>query len=227
MNREIGMAVEYAGVDQPYCRHHQGKFATDRARGVIAIELLGLFELERGVHEHEEAKAGAFGPKRLEFGRVQIKIVGFRRYHHTGKTELVLAPGELPQCVGSAERIGMRSPDEPAGIIAFSLLRGLITQARLVEIGAHPGRAGEQGGIDTRLVHHTDVLVEIEQHPMQNEAGRSVLVVGDELAPAEILGHQFARREVMLEIDDHRMRPLRICDRVPGRSGTGAHAQIL
>src|SRR5215831_16310842 len=48
------------------------------------------------------------------------------------------------------------------------------------------------------------MLVEIEQHPMQNEAGCAMLVIGDDLAPAEILRHQLARREVVLEIDDHR-----------------------
>src|SRR5262249_1763754 len=66
------------------------------------------------------------------------------------------------------------------------------------------GGAGEEGDVDAGLVHHADMVVEIEQHPMQNEAGCPMLVIGDDLAPAEILRHELAWREVVLEIDDHR-----------------------
>src|SRR5258708_10086249 len=98
----------------------------------------------------------------------------------------------------------LKTPGMISRIVAFCFLGGLVAQAGLVEIGAHAGGAGEEGNVDAGLVHHADMLVEIEQHPVQNEAGCAVLVVGDDLAPAEILRHQFARREVVLEIDDHR-----------------------
>ena len=102
----------------------------------------------------------------------------------------------------------MRGADEAAGIIALRFFGDVVAQARSVEIGAHAGGAGEKGGVDASRVHHADVLVEIEQHPVQNETRGTVLVIGNELAAAEILGHQLARGEVVLEIDDHRKLPL-------------------
>lgn len=47
------------------------------------------------------------------------------------------------------------------------------------------------------------MFVEIKQHPMHDEARGAVFVEGDELALAEILRHQLARREMVLKIDDH------------------------
>ena len=102
----------------------------------------------------------------------------------------------------------MGRADEAAGIVAFRLLGALIAQPRLVDIGAHARGAGEERHVDAGLVHHADMLVEVEQHPMHDEARRAVLVVGDDLAAAEVLRHQRVRGEVVLEIDDHRKCPL-------------------
>ena len=131
------MAVEHAGIDQPDRRHHQRELAADRARGVVAVELLGLVELERGMHEHEHVELRAFGPERLELGRIEIKVVGLRSDHHAGKAELVLAAGELAQRLGAAERIGVGGADEAAGIVAFGFLGACVAQARLFDVGAH------------------------------------------------------------------------------------------
>src|SRR5207342_2305390 len=156
--------------------------------------------------ENEQVELRAFGPERLELGRVEIKVVALRGDHHAGKAQLVLAAGELAKSLGAAERIGMGGADEAAGIIAFRFLGAGVAQARFVEIGAHAGGASEKGDVDAGFVHHADVLVEIEQHPVQNEARRAMLVVGYDLAAAEVLRHQLMRREVVLEIDDHRKR---------------------
>ncbi len=130
----------------------------------------------------------------------------------------MLAARELAKGLGAAERIGMRGADEAAGIVAFRFLGAGVAQARFVEIGAHAGRAGEKGDVDAGLVHHADMLVEVEQHPMHDEARRAMLVVGYDLAAAEVLRHQLMRREVVLEIDDHRKRS-------PSQSQIGWRAQ--
>ena len=204
VNDQVGVTVEHPRIDQPDRRHHQRELAADRARGVVAVELLGLIELERGVHEHEQSELRAFRPERLEFRRIEIEIGGLRGYHHARKAELVLAAGKLAKGFGAAERVGVRGADEAAGIVAFGLLGALVAQARSFQIGAHPGGAGQKRHVDAGLVHHPDMLVEVEQHPVHDEAGRAVLVVGYELAPAEVFRQQRLRGEMMLEIDDHR-----------------------
>jgi hypothetical protein len=73
------------------------------------------------------------------------------------------------------------------------------------------------------------MLVEIEQHPMQDEARRAMLVVGYDLAATEILGHKLMRREVVLEIDDHRKRSPSQTFTIGWRAhrASSARAQIL
>ena len=73
---EVRMAVEHAGIDQPDRRHDQREFAADRARGVEAVELLRVVELERWVHEHEQAKLLRLGPERRVFGAIEKEPVG-------------------------------------------------------------------------------------------------------------------------------------------------------
>jgi len=119
----------------------------------------------------------------------------------------VPAAGKLAQRLGAAERVGMRGRDETAGIVALGSPGGLVAQARSLDIRAHAGCAGEKRDIDSGLVHHPDVLIEIEQHPVHDEARCAVLVIGDELAASQILRHELARGEVVLEIDDHPSSP--------------------
>src|SRR6266849_9554894 len=132
MDREAGMAVENTRIDKSNGRHDQRKFASDRARGVVAVELLGLVELQCRMHEYEHAELLALRPERLELRRVEIEVVGLGRDHHAGKAEIVLAAAQLAQGLCAPERIGMRRTDETAGIIAFSPLGGLVAQARFV-----------------------------------------------------------------------------------------------
>src|SRR5262249_13403767 len=116
--------------------------------------------------------------------------------------------GKLAQRFFSAERVGMRCADEAAGIITLGLLRRFVAQARSLGIRAHAGGAGQQRNVDACLVHHADMLIEIEQHPVHDEAGRAVLVIAHELALPEVLRHQRARREMMLEVDNHGFPPV-------------------
>src|SRR5262249_48623588 len=89
------IAVEHAGVDQPDRGHHEGKFAADRTRHVVAVELPGLIELQRGVHENKQAEPRAFGPEWLEFVRIEIKAARLRGDYHAGKAEFVFAARQL------------------------------------------------------------------------------------------------------------------------------------
>ena len=102
---EIGVAVEHAGIDQPDRRHDQREFAADRTRGVEAVELLRVVELERRMHEHEQAELFRLGPERLVFGVVEKEPVGLRRDHHALEAELVLAAVELLHGLGAAMRM--------------------------------------------------------------------------------------------------------------------------
>jgi hypothetical protein len=107
----------------------------------------------------------------------------------------------------------MRGAYEAARVVAFGLLRPVVADARTLEIGRHAGRAGEPGGVDAGDVHHADVLVEIVQQRMHRVARRAVLVVVQDQLVAGIALDQLARREMVLEVDDH-ARPLGVMDAV-------------
>src|SRR5262249_56337537 len=109
---------------------------THRTGHVIAVERLGLIELQRRVHENEQAEPRALGPEWLEFGRIEIKAVRLRRDHHAGKAEFVFAARQLAQSLCAPEGIGMRGADEATGIIAFSFLGALISSAPLFALFA-------------------------------------------------------------------------------------------
>src|SRR5262249_13878068 len=111
MDGESRMGVEYTGIDEQACRYDRREFATDRAPGVEAIELMRIVEIERGVHEDEQAELLRLGPERLVFGVVEKKPIGLRRNHHALKAELVLAAGELFHGLGPAMRMRVRSAD--------------------------------------------------------------------------------------------------------------------
>src|SRR5215211_494150 len=203
MHGQLRMTIEHAGVDQPDRRHDQREFASDRARGVVAVELLRMVELERRVYEHEHAEAGGFGPERLELRRVEEQAFGFRRDDHAGKPELVAAAGELAGRGGAAERMRVRGADEAAGVVALGLARRIVAEARTLEVGAHAGGARQQGRIDPGEVHHPDVLVEIVEEAVNRVAWRAAFVVVHDETVAGILLDQLARGEVVLEVDDH------------------------
>src|SRR5262245_35088797 len=114
---EARMAVEHAGIDQAYRRHDQRELAADRARGVEAVELLRIVELERRMHKHEQAELFRLGPERLVFGIVEEQPVGLRRDYDALKAELVLAAGQLLHGLGPAMRVRMRGADETARIV--------------------------------------------------------------------------------------------------------------
>src|SRR5580704_11783075 len=97
----------------------------------------------------------------------------------------------------------MGGADEAAGIIALGLFRLVVDEPRGVEIGAHAGGAGQPGGVDAGQVHHPHVLVEIVKQRMDRIARRARGVVIEDQPVARVLLDQFARREMVLEIDDH------------------------
>ena len=100
----------------------------------------------------------------------------------------------------------MRGADEAAGIVALGLLGLVVDEARGLEVRAHALRAGEPGGVDAGLVHHAHVLVEIVEQLVNGVARRALRVVVQDQPVARVLLDQLARREVVLEIDDHRVR---------------------
>src|SRR5215204_838262 len=97
----------------------------------------------------------------------------------------------------------VRGADEAAGIILLCLLGLAVDETRGLEVRAHALRAGEPGGINASRVHHLDVFVEIVEQRMNGVARRALCVVMQDQSIARILLDQFARREVVLEIDNH------------------------
>ena len=101
----------------------------------------------------------------------------------------------------------MRGADEPAGIVAFRLLGLVVDNTRAIEIGAHRRCAGQESRVDAGVIHHPDVLIEIIQQRMHGIAGRTILVEMNDQAISRILLDQFARREMVLKVNDHRFSP--------------------
>src|SRR5215204_5359420 len=200
---EVGMSVEHAGIDQPDRRHDQREFASDRAGGVETIELLRIIQLQRRMDEHEHAETRDFGPERLELWVVEKQPVGLRGDHHALKSELVLTAVELLHGVRAAKRMCMSCADEAAGIILLCLLGLAVDEARGLEIRAHALRTREPGSVDAGQVHHFDVLVEIVQQRMNGVTRRALCIVVQDQSIAWVLLDQLARREVVLEVDDH------------------------
>ena len=119
VDRQLRVAIEHAGIDQPDRRHDQREFAADRARGVEAVELLRVVELERRMHEHEHPELRATSVQNgSNCGVVEKQTVGLRGDDDALEAELVLAAVELLERVGAAERVGVRGADEAARIVA-------------------------------------------------------------------------------------------------------------
>src|SRR5829696_9584021 len=97
----------------------------------------------------------------------------------------------------------MRGADEAAGIIALGLFRLVVDDFGYVQARAHAGRAGEEGRINSRGIHHRDMLIEIVEQRMDGVARRAVLVVAEYPAGTRVFFDQLAWREVMLKIDNH------------------------
>ena len=162
------------------------------------------------MHEHEHAELSHFVPERLDRRIVDPFAVEFRGDGDTLVAELVPAARQFLERGGAAERVGVGGADEAAGIIALGLFRLVVDQPRGVEIGAHAGGAGQPGGVDAGYIHHPHVLVEIVEQRMDRIARCARGVVVEDQAVARVLLDQFARREMVLEIDDHAGVPLRI-----------------
>src|SRR5215510_3387710 len=97
----------------------------------------------------------------------------------------------------------VRGADEAARIVALGLLGLVVDEARGLEVGAHTLRAGEPGGVDAGLVHHPHMLVEVVEELVDRIARRALRVVMQDQPVAGVLLDQLARREVVLEINDH------------------------
>src|SRR5579863_6854856 len=130
MHGQAGMAVEYAGIDQADRRHDQREFAADAARGVVGVELLRLIELERRMHEHEQAELLDLVPERLDRRIIDPLAVELRTDGHALETELVAAAGQFLERGGAAERVRVRGADEAARIVALGLFGLVIDELR-------------------------------------------------------------------------------------------------
>jgi hypothetical protein len=132
-----------------------------------------MVEREGGMNEHEQAAARRFRPERLELGRVQRHAVDLRDNDDAGESQLHRAARELAQRLRAAERMDVGGADEAPRIPALRLLGLVVDEARALEVGAHPGPAREEGGIDARGVQHPDVLVEVVEQRVRGVAGRA------------------------------------------------------
>ncbi len=155
------------------------------------------------MHEYEHAEPFAFRPEWLVVGRIETLAIGLRRDDDAPKPEFMLAAVELFQRLRPAERIGMRRADEAARIVLFGLLGALVADLRPVKICRHAGRACQPRRVDPGLIHHADVLVEIIEERVHGIARRPVLVVVEDKPIARIILDELARREMVLEVDDH------------------------
>src|SRR5262249_30881080 len=90
-------------------------------------------------------------------------------------------------------------------IVALGLLGLVVDEARGLEVGAHALRAGEPGGVDAGLVHHPHMLVEIVEELVDGIARRALRVVVQDQPVARLLLDQLAWREMVLEVNDHRV----------------------
>ena len=158
------------------------------------------------MHEHEQAELADLVPERLERRIVDEFAVELGRDGDALEAELVAAALELLERRGAAERMGMRGADEAAGIVALGFFRLVVDEPRSVEIGAHAGGAGQPCGVDAGKLHHAHVLVEIVEQRMHRVARRARGVVIEHEPVARVRLDQLARREMVLEIDDHRGR---------------------
>ena len=156
------------------------------------------------MHEHPHAEPLDFAPERLVSVRVEKRAVVLGRDHHALTPELVPTAVEFLERFGAAERVGVRGRDEAAGVVLFGLLGLVVDEPRAGEVRAHALRAREPGGVDPGRVHHAHVLVEIVEQLVDRIARRALGIVVQDQPVARILLDQFARREVVLEIDDHR-----------------------
>ena len=97
----------------------------------------------------------------------------------------------------------MREPDETARMISFGLPHAVVDQParreiRLIETGA----TGEHAGVDTSLVHDSDMRGEIGEQRIEQIVRIAVLVHLDRDGIGIAL-EQFWWRVVLLEVDEH------------------------
>src|SRR6185312_8671661 len=95
VNRQAGMAVQHAGIDQANHAHDERELASDRARRVEGVELLGPVELERRMDENEHPALLRFRPKRLELRRIDEEAVELRADDDARKTQIRRAARKL------------------------------------------------------------------------------------------------------------------------------------
>ena len=155
------------------------------------------------MHEDEHVEFGDFVPERLERRIVDEFAVELGGDHHALEAELMAAAGELFERRGAAERMRVRGADEAPRIVALGLSGFVVDEPRGFKIGAHAGGAGEPGRVDAGQLHHAHVLVEVVEQRMHRVARRTERIIVQDKPVARIVLDQFARREMVLEIDDH------------------------
>ena len=101
----------------------------------------------------------------------------------------------------------MGEPDETARMIALRLPHSVVDQAAHGKVGLiEAGPAGQHCHVNAGMVHHPHMRGKIGQQWIEGIVGIAVLVEANRSLPRPAL-HQFGRRVVMLEVDDHAHGP--------------------
>src|SRR6516162_11366500 len=161
------------------------------------------------MHEYEHVELGGFVPERLERRVVDEFALELGGNHYALEAELMAATVKFFERRGAAKRMGVRGADKAPRIIVLGLRGFIVDQSRDLKIGAHAGGAGEPGRVDVGELHHAHVLVKVVEQRMHRVARRAERVVVQDKPVARIVLDQFARREMVLEVDDHCGRFLR------------------
>src|SRR5579871_658733 len=180
------MAIEDAGVDQLDGCENQRDFAADGACRIVRGVGLREIEFQRWMDKNEHAQSRRFRPKGFVIRGIEEEALRFRGYDDSGEAQLLRASAQFLQGLWPTERIRMSAADETAGIIALRLLDLVVDEAGSIEIGAHARGRSQERGIDSSLVHHADVPVEVVKQRVRSVTGRSCLVVRQDQAISEI-----------------------------------------
>src|SRR5262249_16227041 len=156
------------------------------------------------MHENEHVELADFVPERLERRIVDESAVEFGGDDDAPETELVATTREFLESRRPTERMRVRSTDEASRIIALGPACFVVDEPRGLRIGAHARGASEPCRIDAGQAHHAPALVQIVKQRMHRVARRAERIVMKHEAVARIILDQFAWREMVLEIDDHR-----------------------
>jgi hypothetical protein len=83
------------------------------------------------------------------------------------------------------------------------LFGSIVNDPRGFKVGAHARRACQPGRVDAGQIHHAHMFVEIVEQRMDGVARRAQRIVMEDEPAARIVLDQFARRKMVLKVDNH------------------------